>query len=72
MVCDTHPGGNLAAEATGAGTTRVAGRSGLTVLLIQVLFKRKPVTYLPQPVIEDESSEVCIDSYNPRRERILS
>lgn len=26
----------------------------------QVLFKRKPVQYLPRPVIEDDSSEVRI------------
>lgn len=31
----------------------------LTKLLVQVLFKRKPVQYLPQTVIEDDSSEVC-------------
>lgn len=27
--------------------------------LAQVLYKRKPVQYLPRPVIEDDSSEVC-------------
>lgn len=32
----------------------------LTQLHGQVLFKRKPVQYLPQTVIEDDSSEVCI------------
>lgn len=32
-------------------------RRKLTVA--QVLYKRKPVQYLPRPVIEDESSEVC-------------
>lgn len=32
----------------------------LTQLHGQVLFKRKPVQYLPPTVIEDDSSEVCI------------
>ena len=27
-------------------------------MIIQVLFKRKPVQFLPQPAIEDDSSEV--------------
>lgn len=37
----------------------------LLIQPMQVLYKRKPVTYLPRPVIEDESSEVnscCIGS----------
>lgn len=37
----------------------------LTQLHGQVLFKRKPVQYLPQTVIEDDSSEVWISIIYP-------
>jgi hypothetical protein len=32
-------------------------------LIRQVLFKRKPVQYLPRPLIQDEDTEVSWDDY---------
>lgn len=35
-------------------------RESIAETLVQVLFKRKPVQFLPQPAIEDDSSEVSL------------
>lgn len=43
-------------EVTGGGIVTIMERRKLIVA--QVLYKRKPVQYLPRPVIEDDSSEV--------------
>lgn len=38
--------------------TRGVEQKAYAIFPNQVLFKRKPVQYLPRPVIEDDSSEV--------------
>lgn len=39
-------------------STKDTKTTGHQLTIAQVLYKRKPVQYLPRPVIEDESSEV--------------
>lgn len=58
MVCNTLSDG-MAAEVPRRKWWMIWGQRGLQKLNVQVLFKRKPVQYLPQTVIEDDSSEVC-------------